>query len=154
MKYEEACNILGVSPQASKEETKKAFRTLAKENHPDRGGSEETMKYLNAAYTLLKERPADSVHEGLVDLCEVLVNTCHKLKQQTRNPPDIIEKINKILTSLQEIKVDLKNIQRDIRRRDCMLEELNTIDKALPRKQRSDEAEKIIKKNNLPQLLS
>jgi DnaJ-class molecular chaperone len=35
MNYTEACNILGVEKDASKEEINSKFRKLAKENHPD-----------------------------------------------------------------------------------------------------------------------
>lgn len=45
--------ILGIDKSASKEEVKKAFRKLAQEHHPDRGGSEEKFKEINEAYQVL-----------------------------------------------------------------------------------------------------
>src|SRR5215471_14884244 len=47
--------ILGVGKNASPDEIKKAFRRLAIEHHPDRGGNEEKFKELNEAYEVLKD---------------------------------------------------------------------------------------------------
>ena len=50
--------LLGVSPGASAEEIRRAYRKLAKEYHPDKTGgdkvAEERMKEINAAYDVLK----------------------------------------------------------------------------------------------------
>lgn len=47
--------ILGISKSASPDEIKKAFRKLAIEHHPDRGGSEDKFKEINEAYEVLKD---------------------------------------------------------------------------------------------------
>ena len=47
--------VLGVGKNASPDEIKKAFRRLAVEHHPDRGGSEEKFKEINEAYEVLKD---------------------------------------------------------------------------------------------------
>jgi len=47
--------ILGVSKSASAEQIKKAYRKLALEHHPDRGGSQEKFKQLNEAYQVLSD---------------------------------------------------------------------------------------------------
>ncbi|MCX6703534.1 MAG: molecular chaperone DnaJ [Candidatus Zambryskibacteria bacterium] len=46
---------LGVSKNASKEEIKKAFRTLAHQHHPDKGGDAEKFKEINEAYGVLSD---------------------------------------------------------------------------------------------------
>ncbi|MBI2592347.1 molecular chaperone DnaJ [Candidatus Saccharibacteria bacterium] len=47
--------VLGVGKNASADEIKKAFRRLAVEHHPDRGGAEESFKEINEAYEVLKD---------------------------------------------------------------------------------------------------
>jgi len=49
-------NILGVDKKASKDEIKKAFRTLAHKYHPDKkGGDADKFKEINEAYTVLSD---------------------------------------------------------------------------------------------------
>ena len=47
-------STLGVSPEASDQEIKKAFRSLAVKYHPDRGGDESKFKEINEAYDKIK----------------------------------------------------------------------------------------------------
>ena len=47
-------NILGVPQDASNEQIKKAFKDIAKKEHPDRGGDEARFKEANEAYDTLK----------------------------------------------------------------------------------------------------
>jgi curved DNA-binding protein len=47
-------DILGVSEDASNEQIKKAFKDIAKKEHPDRGGDEAIFKEANEAYDTLK----------------------------------------------------------------------------------------------------
>ena len=46
---------LGVSKNATAEEIKKAYRKMARENHPDAGGDEEKFKDINEAYEVLSD---------------------------------------------------------------------------------------------------
>lgn len=47
--------ILGVEMTATREEIDKAFKKKAWETHPDRGGSNEEMIRVNAAYQAIKQ---------------------------------------------------------------------------------------------------
>lgn len=47
--------VLGVGKTASADEVKKAFRRLAVEHHPDRGGDEAKFKEVNEAYEVIKD---------------------------------------------------------------------------------------------------
>ena len=47
-------DILGVSEDASNEQIKNAFKSIAKKEHPDRGGNEAVFKEANEAYDTLK----------------------------------------------------------------------------------------------------
>lgn len=47
--------ILGVSKDATEQEIKKAYRTLAKEHHPDTGGEEARFKEIQQAYDVLSD---------------------------------------------------------------------------------------------------
>ena len=55
--------VLGVSKNASQDEIKKAFRKLARTNHPDAGGSEEKFKEINEAYEVLGDEKKRQVYD-------------------------------------------------------------------------------------------
>mgnify|MGYP003139384601 FL=1 len=48
-------DILGVSEDASSDQIKRAFKNIAKKEHPDRGGNEAVFKEANEAYDTLKD---------------------------------------------------------------------------------------------------
>jgi DnaJ-domain-containing protein 1 len=50
---EEALAVLGLRDSATEWQIKSAYRRLAAEHHPDRGGDVTTMQQINQAYSLL-----------------------------------------------------------------------------------------------------
>ena len=48
-------NMLGVAEDASNDQIKRAFKNIAKKEHPDRGGNEVKFKEANEAYDTLKD---------------------------------------------------------------------------------------------------
>lgn len=59
MTNEECFSVLGVSPGATQDEIKKAFKRQAQIHHPDKGGKQEDFVRLNEAYNILsgKQKP-------------------------------------------------------------------------------------------------
>jgi molecular chaperone DnaJ len=53
MNNENFYDVLGLDETATQEEIKKKYRKLAKENHPDAGGNEESFKKISTAYDIL-----------------------------------------------------------------------------------------------------
>jgi molecular chaperone DnaJ len=53
MKQNNYYNVLGVNQNATQDEIKRAYKKLAVENHPDKGGSEEKFKEISEAYNTI-----------------------------------------------------------------------------------------------------
>lgn len=60
-------SILGVSKSASDDEIKKAFRRLAHEHHPDKGGDASKFKDINEAYQVLSDPQKRKLFDQGVD---------------------------------------------------------------------------------------
>ncbi len=61
-------DILGVKPDATLEEIKKAYKKLASKTHPDKGGDPEQFKKILKAYTELVENYNTAVYEPNQDI--------------------------------------------------------------------------------------
>jgi len=48
-------DVLGVGIGASEQEVKKAYRDMAKQHHPDKGGSDEQFRRIQIAYEVIKK---------------------------------------------------------------------------------------------------
>ena len=48
--------ILGANERATPRDLERLYKRMAARRHPDRGGSEEEMKSLNEAYSVLRNR--------------------------------------------------------------------------------------------------
>lgn len=60
MNIKEAYKILGIAENSSKEDIKKAYKSLVVKYHPDKeGGSEEKMKEINEAHNFLQNPPPE-----------------------------------------------------------------------------------------------
>ena len=55
--------ILGISKDASHDEVKKAFHTLAHKHHPNKGGDEKKFKEINEAYQVLSNKEKRSQYD-------------------------------------------------------------------------------------------
>lgn len=88
--------ILGVSPDASDEEIKKAYQRKARIAHPDReGGNTEAFQELNAAYSILSnpkrralydesgstEKPKDYMTEANANLAQVFLRMINEQRK-------------------------------------------------------------------------
>jgi len=56
-------DILGISKTASADEIKRAYRKLASEHHPDRGGHSDKFKEINEAYQVLSDSTKRSQYD-------------------------------------------------------------------------------------------
>ncbi len=59
LERQQALSVLGLPPNATRQQIKRRYRQLAKQNHPDRGGDPREMQRIIAAYTfLMKDQPS------------------------------------------------------------------------------------------------
>ena len=57
--------VLGVDKDASQVDIDRSYKRMASKHHPDRGGSEERMKQLNEAYSVLKDASVRRAYDGV-----------------------------------------------------------------------------------------
>ena len=112
--------VLGVSPDASEDEIKTAYRELCRKYHPDKGGDEEKFKAVSEAYetlgdaarralydqTGLSEEKALSEVEGLV------VSRFQECLKEELLRSDDDQRME--VSPLYEIKKDFEGQQRDL----------------------------------------
>ncbi len=57
LERQQALAVLGLPPNATRQQIKRRYRALAKRYHPDRGGDQRQMQRIIAAYELLMKDP-------------------------------------------------------------------------------------------------
>jgi DnaJ-domain-containing protein 1 len=55
---QQALSVLGLPPNATPQQIKRRYRSLAKRHHPDRGGDQRQMQRIVAAYEFLMREQA------------------------------------------------------------------------------------------------
>jgi molecular chaperone DnaJ len=115
---EDFYQILGVSENASQDEIKKAYRKLAVEHHPDKGGDENKFKKISEAYDTIgdqnkrtqydnqKRNPFANMGGGGFNPFEDMFNQMHT--QRKRAVPDKI--IEVVVGAVESYKGGEKNI--------------------------------------------
>jgi DnaJ-class molecular chaperone len=111
-------SILGCARTASKDEIKSAYKKLALQHHPDRGGNEEEFKKISKAYTILSDDEKRKRYDitGSADehpqpqpqghpfgfnpfqfMGDIFQQNRNRQRQQTRKPPTKAEDLNMTL---------------------------------------------------------
>ena len=92
---------LGVDQSASDQQIKAAFRKLAVQYHPDRGGDEDKFKQINEAYIKIKEQNPDLSNIQAKTLAEIEIAKAQRniedytgLKLSTAVAYDILQDTN------------------------------------------------------------
>jgi DnaJ-class molecular chaperone len=91
-------NRLGVNKSASPDEIKKAYKKLAMQHHPDRGGDNNTFSQINAAYDTLKDADKRFMYDREQNKPKVDFNS--RAQQRRHKNPDI----------LLSVKIDLRDV--------------------------------------------
>lgn len=150
-------DILEVTPQATEEEIKNKFRTLAQRYHPDRvGGDEEKFKQINLAYSILSD-PIRRKHFD--ETGQYNINSSIR-EEAVKNLAGLLTHfINQIDPDLQNLIVCMRN---DIHREKTLLSSqipicissINKLEKFLRKIRKKKEGENILKAFVASQILS
>ena len=118
MSAAEAEQILGLSGRYSASEVKSSYRKMSLKHHPDKGGSTEMMKKVNAAYEMLKKgsssrnsRPSRSSSESMGEKTEQVEKQLDKVMRSASK--EIIRRMKKF-TGLS-FKVKSFKIERSLK---------------------------------------
>jgi len=132
-------DTLDVSTDASDEEIKRAYRSKAKESHPDKGGNADDFSELNLAHAILADpgRRAKYDKTGSVNdtqqLAEGLV--CNLFQQKIVRKDCIYKDIVKEIRA--EINNSIKANEENTRTIQDKKEHLKNVEKRLKRKQKA-----------------
>ena len=110
--------ILGVSRNSSEEEIQKAYYRLAKEEHPDFGGSAEEFKKISEAFEILNDASKRSKYDSWSG--QEKSRTYEVKKERTRRDPDI----DVLARKFEELEHQ-KNDRDHVRELESMIKEKN-----------------------------
>lgn len=115
-------DILGVKKDSTIDEIKKAYRNLAKQYHPDKGGNEERFKKINEAYETLsdqeKRNQYDNPNHGF-DIFEHFFKGSSFFNNRQKKAPDKVVDVEIKISELFLNKEKNINIQRNVACTDC-----------------------------------
>ena len=153
MNFKEACDILGVSSEVTEEKLKFFFHNLAKEYHPDVGGSEKMMKKLNMAYAILKKKKELNFSDDFVFYCNnILLEIYEKLKIQAvnKNYQKVLDDLEKWKKGNDEFVKSSERVFREtqfvLRNNNKMIGDINALSKSLSVDERQKRIGVIMKK--------
>lgn len=121
--------ILGLSKDASPDEIKKAYRTLVKEHHPDRGGNEENFREIQEAYDTLSDPEAREAYDTTGEVAkplditteatELIKEECHRALNAGHFEADTSNLVGMIKAQINEYerlnKESINDYKLDIR---------------------------------------
>lgn len=103
-KSKDPYKILGIKKDASKKDIKNAYRKLASEKHPDKGGNSDEFAEINDAYSILSDpirklnydKYGDDIDDDSMN--EMIFNLAFQIYMRASedDPDDIMEEINSI----------------------------------------------------------
>lgn len=120
-------NVLGVSPTASNADIKTAYRKLAKENHPDRGGDSEKFKQINEAYDTLKDSTKRAAYDHVQTRSQS--NRFYNQSQDNAEFNDIFVDLNEVFSGFGFGSQPIRRRQR--RNRDLNISIIVTLEEIL-----------------------
>ena len=96
-------DVLGVKPNASEEEIKRAYRKLSKENHPDMGGDAKEFERISKAYERIKSGAARKTKQNIEEEynCADMRSFFKKVNHEIENKKNVVrEEIRNIASKL------------------------------------------------------
>ena len=132
--------ILGLPNDASSDEIKKAYRKLAKELHPDKGGDEDKFKELSVAYEILSDGERRERYDNGEDL-EGIETEKDQARRQIYKIFDEITGADGFLADFTDLFISMKaevngkiqEMENDIEEVEAAIKKLESVAKRIKR---------------------
>jgi len=105
MNIDTAFIILGLNSSSAIEEVESAYKELAVEKHPDRGGDHAVMAELSEARDVLREHLSSKNLPAVIKQFELAVHNMNELARNQRNVEKRIERITKDIREIATIRL-------------------------------------------------